>query len=179
MHWFTRPFLMIIAVFTTLSVASPTHAQTYYPDDGNLWYNGYYFADSYLRWNNPGGWSKSDPGYEHDFALRSHYFKACTTWTNLPSGYNDCPTAGVSEPSNLWTFSFGSFHVKNVTRGRWYYGSWNFSGGYSLSTDFYLNGQENYHQFCWWDSIWCMGGTRSRRLTSGWLNWGASLYRSW
>jgi len=106
-------------------------------------------------------------------------FNRCTSWTNLPYGYNDCPTAGVSEPSSFWTFSFGSYHIKNVTPYKWYFGSWNFSGGYLLSSTFYLNGQENSHQFCWWDSIWCMGGTRSQRLNSGTLNWGSTLYRSW
>jgi hypothetical protein len=171
--------LTVIALFFMFFAVSPAISATYYPDDGDLWYNGSYYADSYLKWNYPGGWSVSDPGYEHDFATSKNYFNKCTSWTNLPYGYNDCPTAGVSEPSSYWTFSFGSYHIKNVTAKKWYFGSWNFSGGYLLSSTFYLNGQENKHQFCWYDSIWCMGGTRSQRLTSGTLNWGSTLYRSW
>lgn len=180
MNWFTRTFLMIVAASMISFIASPTYAGTFYPDDGDLWYDGFYFADSYLTWNVPGGWSVSDPGYEHDFSIRSHYFTDCTTWTDLPSGYDDCPTAGWTEPSNLWTFSFGSFHSRNILAGREYYGSWNFSGGYSSSTDFRLTAQENYRQFCWWDSIWCMGSTgQYKRLTYGWMYWATQMYRIW
>lgn len=173
-----RQLLMGVVGLVFLSSAIPSFA-AYYPNTGDLWYDGGYFADSYLLWSYTGPWSVNDPGYEHDLAIRNHYFTDCTSWTNLPNGYDDCPTAGVSEPSDLWTFSFGSFHAKNILASTWYYGSWNFSGGSSLSTDFYLNGQENYHQFCWWDSIWCMGGIRSTRLLSGWLNWGSSYYAVW
>jgi len=151
----------------------------WYPTEGNLYYNGSYYADSYLRWGAPGGWSVSDPGYEHDFSARSHYFTSCTSWTNLPYGYDDCPTAGVSEPSNLWTFSFGSFHVTHIHSGAWYYGAWNLGGGGSSSSDYQLAAQENYRGFCWWDSIWYMKSIRNHTLLSGWLHRGYSLYRSW
>ena len=186
MYWCNRTFLVIVAVFTTLSVVSLAHAKakkTYYPDDGKFWYDGRHYAESYLLWNNPGGWSKkgkkSDPGYEHDLALNPDYFHACTTWTNLPSGYDDCPTAGVLEPGDFWAFSFGSFHAKKIKPKTWYMGTWRFSGGDSPPTKFYLSGQEVYHKICPLDSIWCMEGVRSNPLTNGNLIWGQSLSRSW
>ncbi len=167
-------------VLLAIAVSFPNAAQAeYYPNDGDLWYDGTYFADSYLLWGSLGPWATNDPGYEQDFAIRSHYFEDCSSWTNLPSGYDDCPTAGVSEESDLWSFSFGSFHSKQLQASSWYYGSWNFSGGWSLSSDFRLNLQEVYHQFCWWDSIWCMGSKRTYNVRNGTLNWGQSYYTSW
>ncbi len=69
----------------------------YFPDNGALWYNGGVFADSYFSRTSPGPWAPGDPGYEHDFKIRSRYMRACTSWTSLPAGYDDCPTAGWSE----------------------------------------------------------------------------------
>jgi hypothetical protein len=178
MNAFTRMLVTIVALLPTLSVTLPAHA-AYFPNQGDLRYDGYFFADSYFLWDYPGQWATSDPGYEHDLGIRSYYFEDCTSWTNLPNGYNDCPTAGVSEPSDLWTFSFGSFHARNIGAWTWYYGAWNFSSGSALSTDFYLNGQENKKQFCWWDSIWCMGAVRTQPLRSGWLYWGEPYYTTW
>lgn len=174
-----RIILMIFVTIVIFFNASPGVAATFYPDHGDLWYGGCHFVDSHFKWTVPGGWSVSDPGYEHDFAVKPDYYTSCTSWTDLPNGYNDCPTAGWSEPGGFWAFSFGSFHATNIVAGKLYYGSWTFERGGSPTTAFYLSGQENYHQFCWWDSIWCMNGIRSAPLTSGQLIFGVPLYRSW
>ena len=184
MNWLARTFLGIVVTTTILAIAPPTHGQTYYPDVGDFYYNGYNnYADSYICWTFPGGWSPlamGDPGYEHDLTAQSNYFNACTSWTDLPNGYDDCPTAGYTEPDpNLWTFSFGSFHAKNIKSLTWYYGYWIFSGGSASSTSFQLNGQEVYHQICPLDDIWCMGSIRSQPLLSGWLYWGWWYYNWW
>lgn len=155
-------------------------AATYYPDDGDLWYDGYKYADSILIWNAPGGWSKSDSGYEHDFLTSPKYFTYCKTSSNLPNKYDDCPTAGVSESSSeYWAFSFGSYHAKNIKAKTAYWGVWYFSSGSDVITYFYLNGQEVYHQLCWWDSIWCMGGIRSVHLLEGLLYRTVPYYKKW
>jgi len=126
--------------------------------------SGASYADSYLKWDNPGPWQHNDPGYEHDLVAHKNYFRDCTSWTNLPDGYNDCPTAGVFEPSDMW-----------------YLGNWVFLIGWDPSTDFYLNGQETYHGFCPWDSIWCMKASRttSPPLLQGQFHLGQSYYGSW
>src|SRR6188474_3612797 len=121
----------------TIAAGSSESRAAYYPDHGDLCYDGIFFADSLFVWNSPGPWRipspfniSDDPGYEHDFSVSNQFFTACTSWTNLPSAYDDCPTAGVSEPSSTWTFSFGSFHIASgVTANTTYYGSWNLSGG--------------------------------------------------
>ncbi|MHB1161653.1 MAG: hypothetical protein ACYC3V_15200, partial [Chloroflexota bacterium] len=105
----------LLTALVTLAIPSPALA-AYYPDRGDLYYNGGQFAESYFKWTDPGPWQKPDPGYEHDFAFDPGYLSACTSWTDLPYAYDDCPTAGYSEPSNLWTFSFGSFHVAGCGR---------------------------------------------------------------
>src|SRR5919106_2094628 len=68
------------------------------PSFGDLWYNGYYCGDSYFNWDSPGPWSGDGPGYEHDWKISDYFFDSCTTDTNLPSAYDDCPTAGVTDP---------------------------------------------------------------------------------
>lgn len=181
MNWLMRNLLAVAAAIMIFGVGFSAYAATFYPDDGDLWYNETNFADSTLRWAAPRGWSRIDPGYEHDLALRSYYFAGCTSWTDLPNGYDDCPTAGATEPSTLWSFSFGSFHAKNVVAGRWYYGSWNF-GGYpsAASTDFKLIGQEVSHDICSWDSIWCMAATgQYQPHLNGYLYRDQEYYGSW
>ncbi|MGQ0678247.1 MAG: transposase [Actinomycetota bacterium] len=129
------------------------------------------------RWGGP---STCDNGYEHDLALSKEYFEDCTTWTDLPNAYDDCPTAGVSEVNGkIWVFSFGTYHANHIRRNHWYYGSWDFSGGFSSSSAYSLIGQEVWKQFCPWDSIWCMGSTRSNSLKGGTMNWGKSFLVGW
>lgn len=174
-----------VSVGVILAFSGAVYAATYYPDDGDLRYDGATYAGSYLRWNNPGGWSVSDPGYEHDLKALKYYFVGCTTWTDLPYGYDDCPTAGIRDPEPYWIFSFGSFHIANVRPGWWYMGSWYFQmAGAPSSTDFNLSAQEVMHAYgCYSDSIWCMKGTprsdNNRILTSGAWIWGRSWFGAW
>ena len=170
---------MALLIVLLLSVVPSFVLAYYYPNSGSLYYDGASYADSYLKWDDPGPWQHSDPGYEHDLVAHKNYFRDCTSWTNLPNGYNDCPTAGVSEPSDMWSFSFGTFHARNIQAHTWYFGSWVFLIGWDPSTNFYLNGQENYHGFCSWDSIWCMKASRTHRLLQGQFHLGQSYYGVW
>jgi hypothetical protein len=168
--------LVVIAMLLSRTFAGAM----YYPTSGDFWYNGQWQADSYTNWGCcPGGWLTADPGYEHDFATNYNYFTSCTTWTDLPYGYDDCPTAGVDETGNLWVFSYGSFHAQYTVQNTSYYGSWTFGGGSSGSDPYYLQGQEVTHAFCSGDSIWCMGAVRTTTLGSGTLYWGQSQYWTW
>ena len=155
----------------------------YYPSSGGLYYNGAYYMDSYLLWNNTGPWSVDKPGYEHDLHVQDPLFftSTCTTWTNLPDSYDDCPTAGVLDPSGP-VFSFGTFDAKKIVANQVYLGAWLFSShGTATSSGFTLMGQEN-KNFCPFspNSIWCMDSTQTKHLLSGYyMNWGgnpSSLY---
>ncbi len=115
-------------------------------------------------WPDGWPWYSEYNGYEHDFAMRPNYLSSCTSWTTLPNGYDDCPTASA-EGGEFWAFAFGSYYGRDIVPNNWYFGVWNFSNdGPDPSTDFFLNGQEVWHQFCPWDSPWCMNGIQSWRL---------------
>lgn len=92
----TQAVSIAIAATLVLGGIRPSYA-AYFPDEGDFYYNGFTFVDSNLRWTSVGPFSVSDPGYEHDFLAYSSYFTSCTTWNNLPAGYDDCVTAGVSD----------------------------------------------------------------------------------
>ena len=54
-----------------LSIAPFTVRAAYYPNTGDLYYDGASYADSHLKWDNPGPWRYSDPGYEHDLVAHN------------------------------------------------------------------------------------------------------------
>jgi hypothetical protein len=147
------------------------YAGTYYPDDGDFLYDGEDYADSYMTWNDP-GWSVDDPGYEHDLRVDVDYFGHCSTWTNLPDPYDDCPTAGVFDPSGDIILSFGFFHSDGIDAGKQYYGAWSFTRGTAEVTDFDLIGQEVQRRSsaCVIDTIWCMQRVQDRNVLSGFLS---------
>jgi hypothetical protein len=175
--------LVMVVVSPVFTFAYPVHSQTFFPTIGQFYYDGQLFAESYLCWGRPGGWSVSDPGYEHDLRVRRTFFSSCTSWTTLPDGYNDCPTAGTLEPDpNYYIFSFGSFHARRIQANINYYGAWNFAGNGTLPppSDFSLHGQEVARLICPFDSPWCMEGTgQSYRLVLGTLTRGQTYWNCW
>jgi hypothetical protein len=133
---------------------------------------------SAFTWNSPGPWSNptyAEPGYEHDlFVDEELFFTACSSVTNLPDGYDDCPTAGVFDPNGP-VFSFGSYDATQIQAYEYYQGSWFFSGGGSVSTSYAaLMGQETENRCLGWNTIWCRYATRTKELTTGNLNWGGA-----
>ncbi len=149
-------------------------------------YGGASYADSYMSWSSPGPFSHGDVGYEHDLIMYPSFADLYSAWTNLPYGYDDCPTFGYQEGSQ-WSAAFGSFHINKVAAGTYYMGTWDLrknAPGTTLppsgSTAAALNGQEVEHRSCWFDNIWCMDGIRSQPLTGGFtLVAGSTTYRSW
>lgn len=155
-----------------------------FPNTGTIYYDGYEYASSYLKWYNPGPWTAPvpDSGYEHDLAIPAYYFGACMSWTNFPSGYDDCPTAGVLEDDpQIWVFSFGTFHAPQIQTNYWYWGSWSFDWRMGNSARFNLRGQEVYRKFCPWYNIWCMGGVPGgvQTLKSGTFQRGMTYLGGW
>lgn len=173
----TAKFLAVLLAIAGVLMLPATASAEYYPSSGSLYYNGYAFADSGLYWRDSGPWtldcgwpSYECATYEHDLVIEQGFFGSCTTWTNLPAGYDDCPTAGVDEPNpSIVTLSFGSFRAPDIEEGTYYYGSWNLGDeGPQMSTSVSLAGQEgNPKGFCSLDyNIWCVGALRTEVLVS-------------
>lgn len=167
---------LILAVFGSL----PAYG-AFYPDFGSLSYNGGLYLSSYMVWSSPGPWADPEPGYEHDLWVHSYdYFLtippvSCTTVTNLPDGYNDCPTGGIQDPNGP-VFSFGSFDAELIAGNTYYFGSWTFLAHGSLPyVPFTLQGQQN-HSICTCglESIACMASIPpTQNLLNGWyMVWG-------
>jgi hypothetical protein len=178
--------LILIVLITAFFVAAPAHA-AWGPGDGDLWFDGYYFADSYMRWlnlngvYNDGWFPDPDPNFEMDIVMNQWFNKSCTSWTDLPAGYDDCPTAGVSEPSTAWSFGIGTYHLKRVIVNGWYYASWRFRNTRSVNTSLAgLNIQQG-GNFCTGkpETIWCQGALQTYRIFSFTAIHGVSFYKSW
>ena len=150
---------------------------TYFPNEGRLYYSGSTTVRSDgLIWYSPGDWSVDRPGYEHDLVARNDYFTSCSSWSDLPSWYDDCETACVSEISGDYcAFSFFTYNATSIEAGWPYTGIWTMTRGSANYTDFRLNSQEVFHSpicfkflnrwvciLCPFDTPWCMGGTQFR-----------------
>jgi hypothetical protein len=167
--------LLIALTLPTISRAA------YWPDNGSFYYDGALYAESYMRWSSSGPWGTADPGYEHDVGASADYFNSCTSYTNLPHGYNDCPTAHY-DSDNFWAFGFGSWRSLEIHPQVTYFGYWNFGQpGWWYTpasyTYFNLTGQETYKRCN--DSIFCAEGLRSTIILRGWLYWGQRLHGWW
>lgn len=91
---------------------------TFYPNYGFLCYDGATYGYAYKYWTStPGPWTGNGPGYEHDLVLNNvTFFSGCNSWTNLPAGYDDCPTVGVLEDPGERVFSWGTFDATQKVR---------------------------------------------------------------
>ena len=164
-HWNRWIFLLTLTLMLTWSRTAPAY---FYPDEGDLFYNGASHVNSFMKWQAVGPFQVSNPGYEHDLNIYPNYFSSCSSWTTLPDGYDDCSTAGIAD-GTFHAFSFGSYDAKKIDRNDWYFGAWNFSGGANApETPVRLFGQETRHLWCPFDYPWCMDGVRS----SSALVWG-------
>ncbi|AFZ29068.1 hypothetical protein Glo7428_0467 [Gloeocapsa sp. PCC 7428] len=136
-----------------------------YPNNGDLYYNGAAYADSYFKWFNVGGWVRSNPAFEMDMTVSKRAFISCTTYNNLPqTNYDDCPTAGVSENDpNYKSFGFGTWNAKGIINSLTYNAKWYFqnsadAGYVGYTTPVRISWQEVEKSLCSYQSIWCMAG---------------------
>lgn len=173
MQFFKQKMVLMFALVTSALFCLKTSAD-FYPTQGDLYYNGKYYMNSFFRWGAP-VWSVSNPGYEHDLWIHnSRYFtSSCTTMSNLPDGYDDCLTAGVGDAQGP-VFSFGTYSANNISADTWYFGAWSWSTRDTsmASTGFSLLAQENKNICGGIKSILCMKSTQTRNLISGYsMNW--------
>ena len=132
--------------------SADTDRYPYLPDEGDLYYNGdtlrtgiypsHTFVDTTMRWINPSWWStrtrttrdlcEANPiscaNYEHDLVLDRRWVRSsCTSWSNLPQSYDDCPTAGIRDGEGKVIVSFGTFKAPDIETNQVYYGAWKFT----------------------------------------------------
>lgn len=174
----------LIAALLAGTVASGVSATTDpkpFPHVGDLWYDGHFYADS-IMYNHTsyGGYKSAQPGYEFNVSIYSPLFSSCTSWTNLPYGYDDCSTAGYTEPSGATTFGVGSYYARYMqSGGATYEARFYFQGGQGFSTDVNVGWQEVQHAFCPGDSPWCMNGVQGGRFATTRWSGGSENFISW
>lgn len=153
-----------------------------YPHIGDFYHDGAGYADS-LQWSHAalGGYNSSVPGYEFSFSVDSALWSGCTSWTNLPYAYDDCPTAGYTEPSGVaYTFGVGSYDAKKMTTsGTTYEHRFYLTGGSTAWANAKVSWQEVSHQFCAQNSVWCMNGVQGGSFTDAQLLFRSETYKSW
>lgn len=138
-----------------------------YPHVGRFRYTGTDYVQAYFTWHSVGGWEHSTPGFELDLTLVEGFFKTgdktCTSWTNLPDYYDDCPTAGkFEEQAGKDVYSFGTYSAKQIQAGTEYRGYWVFWEGSLSETSYTMGWQEVKKKFCFWNSPSCMGGVSDK-----------------
>lgn len=146
------------------------------------------------HWDKPGNWPSWNSGIEVDFNAwpsRSRgvrLYGTCYSSTNLPAGYDDCPTAGVSESTAAYGFGFGSYEGRRILPGYPYWGAIYLKGpligipiGHTF--DFNLTSGRTKVYFCSSSyNIWCRKVDEARILisqSSPDLKTGWSENRSW
>ena len=154
-----------------------------------------YEHDLKLEWKSSGGWFRlgRNPVYGRLSHLwQKNYSPFCTAWSDLPVGYDDCPTAGVGtdQEPDIVELSFGTFKAPKIERGREYYGFWIFYNqrGMGSTTEVGLYGQEgkytrgvdyNYHcPSIRAEDAWCVGGRKDGSILESGTTWsyGAPSY---
>jgi hypothetical protein len=142
------------AAFSAMLGAASVLAHT------TLYYDGNAYADSDFKWHALGDWKTRDRGLELDLQMPKRFYESCTSWTNMPNGYSDCSTAGVSDPSTTVNMGVGSYTAELVRVGTTYRAQWDMSGGWAndTGTAVKLGWQEVYRYFCPEYNVWCMNG---------------------
>ncbi|MYA62646.1 MAG: DUF4394 domain-containing protein [Dehalococcoidia bacterium] len=216
--WFDETSTLYFVDDTSDALKTVTNFPKFLPNAGDLYYNGSNFADGFVRWDNPKWVDSDlcehnalkCATYEHDLILewksRGGWFnldwlipytnivpnvnfeRFCTTWSDLPVPYNDCPTAGVRPLKDISgtdtvELSFGTFKAPQIERGQDYYGFWIFKNqrGSGSTTEVRLYGQEgrpgrgptentrcrNVRA----EDIWCVEGRQGGSIIESSITW--------
>ena len=92
-------------------------------------------------------------------------FRGCTSWSNMPNSYDDCVTAGVSEPGGTVGFGHGTHDHSQLVQGNQYFIEYEiglFPFTFSpQDIEISYSWQEVYGGSCPWDTDnpWCKIGT--------------------
>lgn len=171
--------IFLFSLVTSGSILVAHDLDKHYPHVGDIWFSGNY-ADSFFTFHATGDWTSSDPGFEFDISIDENVFDSCTSWSTVPSFYDDCPTAGVSDPTGKTVFSIGSYDALQIPEDTQLYAQWSFAGGSAPIGEYAVIAQEVEHKFCSWDSPWCMGGTNLASVLLEYIHTKASSHaRNW
>jgi hypothetical protein len=169
--------LSVITLSTGKLFALTAHP---YPNIGMVYYDGDLHASAPFHWTTAPLRHYLDPAFELDIATGSGVFASCTTWTDLPSGYDDCETAGVSEPDGSESFGAGTYHLKDIIPNHFYNVEWDFvnqSFYYGLSPS--VTWQELERTLCSFEDPWCyFGGNGGVLMVMSW-SYGTPTSQGW
>ncbi|UBV44305.1 hypothetical protein LAJ19_14135 (plasmid) [Deinococcus taeanensis] len=111
-----------------------------------------------LAWDSPGGWwigpardGRTHPGiYEMDFVDMGYisvWNKGCTSRSDFPEPYDDCPTSGVSESDGL-SHGLGSWNASAIAPTRIYNAVIELQRVSNLNTSFKVTWGTMQHDLC-------------------------------
>jgi hypothetical protein len=130
-----------------------------------------------VYWHAVGGFITSDAAVEIDVNVAETFFDTCSTMSDLPEAYDDCPTAGVfeSDPTRQ-SFGLGTFNARNVQPAVWYRSQWDFRGGnlYSTTVNQTWGEVERQYTSCDRYDIWCYEQRQGGSLQKTNWAWGNS-----
>lgn len=158
-------------------VARASTTPTQYSHVGDVLHDGYGYADMYVsNHTSYGRWQRPDSGLEIDIWNKNLMYngQSCTTWSDWPRFYDDCDTAGTSDPGGD-VFGVGTFAARSLDQNAAYHLEWLWDGytDGNYSTEVRITWQEVRTYFCSSEREWCMngvGGTQGagRFVTTFW-----------
>ena len=154
-----------------------------------------YEHDLKLEWKNAGGWFNLPRilGVGRTPTIFPEYSPLCTAWSDFPSRYDDCPTAGILAKGEFVELSFGTYKAPLIEAGRDYYGFWIFKRqrGRGSTTAVNLYGQEGKYGMAHFFNIhclsikaehkWCVEGRQQASMLESGVTWsyGTPSYTSY
>ncbi len=112
------------------SHAPPPVVPAWWPQQGDLFYDGDRFLDSTMKWPTI-DIQPSDPqaGYEHSLVVGRNFLQGCTTMTTLENGYAQCDDNTWGHDPELEVHRIGTrtLNDNDLTPGRRYWGMWSFT----------------------------------------------------
>jgi hypothetical protein len=114
--------------WTTLEAPNPV-VPAWWPQKGDLFYDGDRFVDSTMKWFAVDVQaSEPEAGYEHSIVVGRGFLQGCTTMTTVPNGYAQCAQSVWEHEPDFDSHRIGTRNLRSVTVGTSYWGMWSFTG---------------------------------------------------
>lgn len=116
----------LVTILLLVWVSPLRSQQTWYPDEGEITFDGGHWFYGFFSWSDPGGWSVSNPRYEHWLYFHAEHWTDCYVANHLPNpSYDTCGSwFGVAyDPVKA-----GTTDVTAIVPGYDYHMSWDFYG---------------------------------------------------
>lgn len=182
----TKKLLYVVFLIQSIFFSGNSYSEVtyWYPDEGRLTFNGDMRITMELDWTArpfQSFWDSIDPehpaGFEIDAVIRKSFLNRCSSSSTFLDQYDDCPTSGVSEDTNQWSFGCGTYdgsqfsieatgpnvypisHLCEITFSRNYHRP-------AKSSDVGVNAQIITREICPFKSPWCFESERTERLNN-------------